>query len=668
MDYEYYINKWKLEKSFKIESDKIKEKYYIYTEFPMANQYGFQNINLKGIVSSDIYSRFYRMNDKNVFFPLGFHTLSKSSFVETKKLSNYLNDDLANIMHKQLLNLGIGINENKLIDLRHNEYLASLQQAFIDFYEKGYIEYKNRYVYYDKAHEKIYDELTIKNNKLPYIDYRCFVLKIKDLKDKILKSINDLDTSIDIKNKLISYLGPKRIMDIDFITSNFSTIHLEIDNPEYMAGISFIFINPDYADITNYLDSSYYNDVFNYLDGKDDRIFAFTGVYATNPLTGKDIPLFISTMYNMPFYVGNPSLDEEDMALALENSIETPIILKNDKLINSDFLDGLDKDEANQKIFEMFLDAEICKEHIIYTNDEINLSSIDNFGPLFPYLEDKDTKKIKSLKGHLPYAFSDKLRPTLIDNVDIVGDTMNGTINNLFTEGMLPILAILYDSIGSIVPIFSNDALDQYYDFGSIKYAIVSKNNILETIFMPLVFGIIINKELDDDLLKIEKVDVYSDLLDKDSELIKRSNNNLVDLDSLLKEYGPDAIRYYLIKASNLDEDLKVDEEEIKELSIKINKLEKTLKRIGEGSSRLDYLVFNLLMDTTKALKDKKINKYVNLLNDFIDNHMNDVELSDKECLTFIKIISPILPFIAEEIYKERFNGKYSILNEAWPE
>ena len=668
MDYEYYINKWKLEKSFKIESDKIKEKYYIYTEFPMANQYGFQNLDIRGLIIADVYSRYNRMNDKNVFFPLGFHTLSKSSFVESKKLSNYLNDDLANIMHKQLLNLGIGINENKLIDLRHNEYLASLQQAFIDFYEKGYIEYKNRYVYYDKAHEKIYDELTIKNNKLPYIDYRCFVLKIKDLKDKILKSINDLDTSIDIKNKLISYLGPKRIMDIDFITSNFSTIHLEIDNPEYMAGISFIFINPDYADITNYLDSSYYNDVFNYLDGKDDRIFAFTGVYATNPLTGKDIPLFISTMYNIPFYVGNPSLDEEDMALALENSIETPIILKNDKLINSDFLDGLNKDEANQKIFEMFLDAEICKEHIIYTNDEINLSSIDNFGPLFPYLEDKDTKKIKSLKGHLPYAFSDKLRPTLIDNVDIVGDTMNGTINNLFTEGMLPILAILYDSIGSIVPIFSNDALDQYYDFGSIKYAIVSKNNILETIFMPLVFGIIINKELDDDLLKIEKVDVYSDLLDKDSELIKRSNNNLVDLDSLLKEYGPDAIRYYLIKASNLDEDLKVDEEEIKELSIKINKLEKTLKKIGEGSSRLDYLVFNLLMDTTKALKDKKINKYVNLLNDFIDNHMNDVELSDKECLTFIKIISPILPFIAEEIYKERFNGKYSILNEAWPE
>ncbi len=667
MDYNFFIEKWKKEKSFKIESDKIKEKYYIYTEFPMANQYGFQNINLKGIVASDIYSRFYRMNDKNVFFPLGFHTLSKSSFVETKKLSTYLNDDLANVMKDQLERLGIGINENKLIDLRHNEYLASLQQAFIDLYNKGYIEYKNKYVYYDKTNEKIFDNLTIKNKKLPIIDYHCFVLKIKDLREKIIDNINKIDTSDSIKKQLISYLGPKRIMDIDFITSNSSTIHLELRNPEYMAGISFIFINPEKAEITNYLDSDYYNDVFNYLDG-DDRIFAFTGVYATNPLTGKDIPLFISTMYDEAFYVGNPQLDEEDMALALENSIETPIIIKDGHLINSDFLDSLTPEEANEKIFEAFLDAEICKSHIVYLNDEINLSSIDTFGPLFPYLEDKDTKKIKSLEGHLPYAFSDKLRPTLVDNVDIVGDTMNGSINNLFTEGMLPIISILYDSIGSVVPIFSNEALDQYYDFGSIKYAIVSKNNILETIFMPTVLATIINNEIDGDPIRIEKVDIYYDLVDKDLEKIKRSNNNLIDFDSLLNDYGPEAIRYFLIKESKLDEDVMLDDDKLNEISLKLNKLEKSLRKVGEGSSRMDYLVFNLIKDASRALNNKNINKYIDMIDEFIDQYLMDNDLSDKECLAFIKLISPILPFMAEDIYIERFNGKYSILNEAWPE
>ncbi len=668
MDYEYYINKWKQEKSFKIESDKIKEKYYIYTEFPMANQYGFQNINLKGIIVGDIYSRFYRMNDKNVFFPLGFHTLSKSSFVETKKHSTYLNDDLANAMYKQMERLGIGINENKLINLRHNEYLSSLQEAFIDLYDKGYIEYKNKYVYYDKANEKIYDELTIKNKKLPIVDYRCFVLKIKDIKESLLKSINNIDTSSDVKAELINYLAPKRIMEIDFMTSNNFTIHLELKNPEYIAGISFIFINPEKVEITNYLDSKYYNDVFNYLDGYDDRLFVFTGVYATNPLTGKDIPLFISTIYSDDFYIGNPAIDEDDMALALENSIETPIILKDNKLINSDFLDGLSLKEANEKIFEMFLDADICREHMIYENDEINLTSIDNFGPLFPFLEDKDTKIIKSLKGHLPYAFSDKLRPVLQDNVDIVGDTMNGTINNLFTEGMIPILSILYDQAGSTVPIFSNEALDQYYDFGSIKYAIVSKNNLLGTIFMPLVLSNIINKELGDELLKLEKVDVYKDLLDKDNEIVKRSNNNLIDLDSLLDKYGPDSIRYYLIKSSKLDEDLIFDENKIKQYYLKIAKLEKILKKHGEGSSKLDYLVFNLMLDTKKALYEKNINKYIDLIDEFLNKFIDDFELSDKECLAFIKIISPVLPFISEQIFKERFNGKYSILNETWPD
>jgi len=668
MDYEYFINEWKKEKCFKIESDRIKEKYYIYTEFPKANQYGFQNINLKGIVAADIYSRFYRMNDKNVFFPLGFHTLSKSSFIETKKLSNYLNDDLANVMHNQLEKLGIGINENKLIDLRHDEYLASLQQSFIDLYNKGYIEYKNKYVYYDKNHEKIFDNITVKNKKLPIIDYRCFVLKIKNLKDKILDSIYKLDANDEIKNELIKYLNPKRIMDIDLMTSNSSTIHLELQNPEYMAGISFIFINPEKIEITNYLDPNYYNEVYNYLDGIDDKLFAFTGVYAINPLTGADIPLFISTMYDEAFYVGNPQLDEEDMALALENSIETPIIINDGKLINSDFLDSLTPEEANDKIFEMFLDAEICKEHIIYLSDEINLSSADVFGPLFPFLEDKDTKKIKSLEGHLPYAFSDKLRPTLVDNVDIVGDTMNGTINNLFTEGMVPILSILYDSIGSIVPIFSNEALDQYYDFGSIKYAIVSKNNLLENVFMPIVISTIINNEIDGDPLKIEKVDVYSDLLDKDSLSIKRINNNLIDFDSLLNKYGPEAIRYYLMNEAKLEEELNLNEEKISELSIKINKLEKILKKNGEGSSKMDYLVFNLIKDATYALNNKNINKYISLINEFINDNLNEFELSDKECLAFIKLISPILPFTAEEIYKERFNGRYSILNEAWPE
>lgn len=666
MDYNYFINKWKNEKSFKIESDKIKEKYYIYTEFPMANQYGFQNLDIRGLIIADVYSRYNRMNDKNVFFPLGFHTLSKSSFVESKKLSNYLNDDLANIMYNQLKNLGIGINDNKLIDLRHDEYLANLQQAFIDLYNKGYIEYKNKYVYYDKAHEKIFDNITVKNKKLPIIDTRCFVLKIKDIKDKIINSINNLDAKEEIKNELISYLGPKRIMDIDFLTSNGSTIHLEIPNPEFMAGISFIFINPEKVEITNYLDSQYYNNVFSYLDG-DGSLFSFTGVYATNPLTGKDIPLFISTMYDEAFYIGNPQIDEEDMALALENSIETPIVVKDDKLINSDFLDGLTFSEANEKIFEAFLDAEICKEHTIYLNDEINLSSIDNFGPLFPFLEDKETKNIKSLEGHLPYAFSDKLRPILADNVDIVGDSMNGTINNLFTEGMVPILSILYDPIGSIVSIFSNEALDLFYDFGSIKYSIVSKHNLLGTVFMPIVLSIIINNEIDGEPLKIEKVDIYDDIFDENNLEFKRSNNNLIDFDSLLKEYGPEAIRYYIIN-DDIENQIIFNEDKLKFYKEKINKLEKNLLKESIGSSRMDYLVFNLIKDVTYALNNKNIKKYIKLIDEFIDEYLNEINLSDKECIAFIKLISPILPFVAEYIYKERFNGKYSILNEAWPE
>ena len=82
----------------------------------------------------------------------------------------------------------------------------------------------------------------------------------------------------------------------------------------------------------------------------------------------------------------------------------------------------------------------------------------------------------------------------------------------------------------------------------------------------------------------------------------------------------------------------------------------------------MDYLVFNLIKDASRALNNKNINKYIDMIDEFIDTYFTDIELSDKECLAFIKLISPILPFMAEDIYIERFNGKYSILNEAWPE
>lgn len=666
MDRDYWIKKWKNDKIFVVENDRLKPKSYIYTPFPKANLFGFQNGDFRKLVCCDIFARSERFKDNNVLFPTGCHSLCNTSFVENKKYSNLLNDDISDMFTNQMLKLGIGINDNKHIDMRHDEYLSNLQQAFIDLYEKGYIEYKDTKVYFDKKYNKIYDYMN-KPKNAQIINQRCFVLKIEEFIDDIINEINKLEIVEYAKDKMINALKPKRLMSLSLGVSNGSSLKISTEDPQFLGGISYIFLNPEYIDITDYVDVNEYNSVFSYLEeANNDTLFVFTGLHARNPLTGKDIPLFISTIFPTDAYLGIPAVDIDDRALALENELEIIEIIDNGLLTNSDFLDGLSIDAAKNNIFEAFLDAEIASEEIIYLNKEIVLSSLDNFGPLFPFLEDKDNNNIVALTGHLPYAFSSKLRPVLVDNVDIIGTTMNGTINNLFTEGLCPIIAMLYDDIGSIIPIFSKDALREYESWKQIKYTAVADEDIYSSILMPIIFHLIIQKESKKLPSLFTKIDVYTKCLDLAHKDIKRANNNLIDVEALLAKNKTDSVRLYMASIEPQQEFL-FDIYQIEDANNMLINLEECLMKDAKPSAMVDYQLFNLTKGINEALEIKNINEYAKLVTDFINNQILQYGLSKDQTLTFLKLIYPLFPFMAERVYKSLTNNKYSIVNEAWP-
>lgn len=668
MDREYWIKKWQADKTFSLEVDRLKKRSYIYTPFPKCNLYGFQNGNVRGLVYSDVVARFHRFKAYNVLFPTGCHSLGNTSFVENKKLSSVLNDDIQLLFTKQMSMLGIGINDDKHIDMRHNEYLANLQQAFIDLYSKGYIEYKDCKVYYDKKANKIYDEITCPSG-LPTIINKSFVLKVKDFILDIIDDINNLDCNNNVKNKLINCFKPKKILDVDFYVTNGFNIKASMTNPEYMGGVSFIFLNPDYIDIINLVDSTEYESVMEYLEGKDkNKLFAFSGLFAINPLTAKEIPIFISSMFQCDVYLGIPSCDEDDKVLVIEEELENISIFDSEnKLINSDFLDGMTSEVAGETIINAFVDADIAKVRYVYEHDEILLSSLDNFGPLFPFLEDKDNNKIFSLKGHLPYVFSSKMRPVLLDNVDIVGDTMNGTINNLFTEGMCPIISVLFDSIGSVISIFSNEALGELSTTNGIKYLALSEDDIYSSILMPMIFYKIIERENNKKLPRLfNKIELFDKVVDIQLKDIKRANNNLLDFDDILDNYSSDSIRMFMASSPS-SESFMFNKYYLDDLNKLINNLYECLTNGFKDGANCDYALFNLVKDCNKYLDSYDVTSYAKAIEDFICNFVLDHGLSANQTLIFIKLISPIMPFIAEEVYKELFNGKYSLMNEDWP-
>ena len=652
------------EKCYSLDNDRFKKKSFVYAPFPEIDKHGFQDGEIRSIIYSDIIARFLRMENENVLYPTGFNSITSKSFLESKKLYKVLDSKTEEIFYNQMSDLGIGISNEKSISMRGVEYISILQNAFIELYEKGYIKYKMWNPYYDKDTNEIYDSFLGVN--LPKGSLKCFILDIDGMIPQIVADIEKINISNEDKEYLISKFEPCKVLKVEFFMSNGKALEIEMENPEYMGGISYIFINPNYMDIAGYVSMDERESVEEYINS-DNMLYAYSGLSAKNPLTGTDIPIFISKMYSKSIYLGIPSVDSEDALFVLNEGFDSIDILSEDGLLmNSDLLDGYTPIEAREKIIEAFTEALIGSVSHEYKNHEILLSSLEPFGALFPFLEDKE--ELNSLSDYLPYIFSSQFRPVLGEDVEVSGSPITGTMSSFITEGLCPILSLIYDEIGSIESLFSTDTKELYESFLPIKKAYIEKDKMITSLLMPIIFYNIIKKEvsyaLPDLFLDVTFVDKS---LDIHHNRIRRSNNNLMDMDRYIQKFGCDSIRL-LVGETNPDMEMIYDTYHLEDLTSYIQDIKRTL--LGAKSDdvlSLDYYFHKLIDSTREALDNGNILKYVEILKAFNDNVLFKENISKSQAFDYIRVIYPIFPSLAEEVYSSLFNGKYSLINEGWP-
>lgn len=661
--YTYWLDRWSKSKIFSVENDHIKQKSYLFSSFPKTNILGFQNGNIRPVLIGDFYSRYQRMNNFNVMYPVGYDSLGLQSFLENKKMSNIINDDISLIFKDQLLKLGIGIDENKEIDLKHREYLNVLQHAFIDLYEKGYIKYDNVVVYQDSEQKKIIDSY-YRNSELSPNRVKAFYLDISNCHKEISDKITELNVDESIKNELLSMLEPNRSVDIEFALTNGTKINVNMKNPEYMGGISFIAIHPDCVELEEYISIEELSSLENYLSEDNTNDFGlFTGNYAINPLTGNKIPVFISVNYNEEIHIGNTYLSLEDYKLANEEGIRIVDIVQDGVMINSDFLNGVDVEKAKDVLIDAFLDAGMCIAHTYYDKKEILVSSSDTLGALIPFLKDSDNK-IYSLKKHLPFEFSPQFRPILGNDVDVPGRTIDGSINHLFSTGMLPILSLIYDGIGGSSSIFSKETINMFNKWDGINIYSIMKNELYVGVFIPCVILAIIEKEKGVKLPPLfRKLFIIEETVDINENSMNRSNGNIFDLNKLINKYSADSIRMYFLYKP-LDKFVYLEEQ-----LIYFNDL---LKEIEEyyNEFTLDNSIgikFNEAVERcNKHISNNETHLYVNSVVELFEEVLRGNKPTYDQALLFLKLLYPIVPFLADDIHKEIFNGKYLISDDGW--
>ena len=439
---------WEQKKFFESKVDKNKKKFYCLEMFPYPSGKIHMG-HVRNYTIGDVIARFKYLNGYNVLHPMGWDSFglpAENAARENNLHPQEWTEKNISQMKRQLKMLGLSIDWNLEISTCSEDYYKHQQELFIDFFNLGLISRKENYVNWDPveqtvlANEQVVDGkgwrsgAAVERKKLSQ-----WVFNIKLFENELLECLSQLDNWPN-KVKLMqkNWIGKSIGCEINFnINKTSKKIKVFTTRPDTIFGASFIALSVDHS-----LSSEFNNDK-NFIKFKEECLKSGTteealalaekngfktGYYAEHPfIANKKIPIYFANFVLMDYgsgaIFGCPAHDQRDFDFAKKYKLEIiQVVLNNNKelteayvgsgkLINSDFLNGLNVEDAKLKIIEAIENKEIGKKTISFRLKDWGVSRQRYWGCPIPmiYLED----------GTIVPVEKDELPITLPKDVDL---------------------------------------------------------------------------------------------------------------------------------------------------------------------------------------------------------------------------------------------------------
>ena len=641
-----WYNVWQQQHLFDVENNVIKKNQLIFTPFIKTIENGFLNANFRANLYVDSLARYYRFKNLNVLANPGFYTINSNE--NRTKAINYYKTYL-----DELIKLNCGYINNRLVVNNSYDSLKLIQQIFLYLYDKGYVEYKEIPLFKDEYNT--YDQMQIDNKYRLKNDY-AFTLNITKHLKTIINIIDNLSIKDEYKDKIYKALGEYTTLELELNTSNDKKINLFLEAPEELGALGAIVISPNYIDILEYIAPWEISSVENFLFRKN-KPYLYSGNFIINPLTGKEVPIFISFKYDMPIKTLFSTTDLADFNYFDINPIN---IYNGNYLCNSDFLDGLTKEDARIKIVEMFSEEGMAQKTYNYEKKEIVISSFNNY--LFPIPLEKNT--LKPLSKAIPIYY-DEFKHLKFNN-DNNCELVDYSFNDLFMRGIEIILNILNDNLADVGDVFSKTNLMILEKYLNNLTLVINKKEILETLLMPIIILSIISDNENIKIFKNLEIKIYDNVYDLYGNDIKKSSNNCIKVLDLLANYGADSVRLYYLSIG-LEDKIYFDENKIFYYKQILNKIRACFMK-GFLASNFDlefpfYQLKNKLFDDLVSLD---LDKYIKDIFEFFKEYIENKQLTKKQASDFLILLSIVCPNLAEDLNYEFLNKRELILNLSW--
>ncbi len=716
-------DRWEKEGTFKAVDDSSLPKFYGLIEFPYPSGAGMHVGHIKAYSGMEVICRKRRMQGYNVLFPIGFDAFglpAENYAIKTGTHPRIVTDRNIHNFTGQLKRVGFAFDWSRVVDTTDTDYYKWTQWIFLKMFEYGLVFRDKAFVNYCPSCKCVLSNEDSQGGKCDIChsdvvqkSKDVWFLRITEYADKLLDGLKHVDFPANIKAQQENWIGRSTGAFVNFTLSGTDeTMRIYTTRPDTLFGVTFMVMAPEHPLIDKYSERiSNMDEVEKYRTEcgkktefertqlvKDKTGVKLDGLTAINPVNGKEIPIFISDYVMMGYGTGAimavPAHDQRDWDFAKTFGIDIVQVIKggdiekeaytgDGEMINSDFLNGTDnKKESIEKMLVFLKERGIGEKGVQYKMKDWAFNRQRYWGEPIPIIHCPNCGMVAVPENELPLKLPEveNFEPgeggesplAKIDSFVNCTCPKCGAPAKRETDTMPQWAGSSWYFLRYIDP--HNDKC--FADKDKLKYWLPVDwyNGGMEHVTRHLIYSRFWHRFLYD-IGEVPVPEPYAKrsglglVLGADGVKMSKSRGNVVDPDDVIKKYGADTLRTYIMFMSDYSASAPWKESGVKGCKRFLERVA-SLADIASGSGttkKLESIMNKTVKKVSQDIEDMKFNTAIAAMMTCL-NEINEVgSLTKDELSVFLRLLCPFAPHLCEEMW-EQLGGEGLCSTAQWPD
>ena len=700
---------WDEHKTFEASNDFSKKKFYGLVEFPYPSGHGMHVGHIKAYSGLEVVSRKRRMQGYNVLFPIGFDAYglpTENTAIKTGVHPRKVTDDNIKKFTGQLKRVGFSFDWSRVIDTTDENYYKWTQWIFLKMFENGLVFRDKTLVNYCPSCKVVLSNedsqgghCDVCHSEIVQKTKEVWYLRITEYADKLLQGLEEVDYLPNIKLQQQNWIGKSTGAFVNFkIKEQDEQLKIYTTRPDTLYCVTLMVIAPEHPIIQKYR-----NGIANIADldayktecakksefertqlVKDKTGVKIDGLTAINPITGKEIPIYISDYVMMGYGTGAimavPAHDTRDYDFAKKFGIDIIEVIKggdiskeaytgDGEMVNSGELNGItNKKEAIEKMLTVLEKLGCGEKGVQYKMKDWAFNRQRYWGEPIPIVHCPHCGMVAVPYDELPL----KLPPVENFEPGTDGESPLAKIDS-FVHCKCPKCGCDAKRETDTMPQWAGSSWyflrycdpnnnDEFASQEALKYwmPVDWYNGGMEHVTRHMIYSRFWHKFLYD-LGLVPTSEPYAKrtaqglILGPDGEKMSKSRGNVVDPNDVVDEYGADVLRLYVLFMGDYEKAAPWSESSVKGCKRFVDRIWALQDKVvdsDEYSDKLRSLMHKTIKKVSDDIESMKFNTAIAAMMTLLNEIYNVGSITKKEFRDLLIILNPFAPHVTEELYQ----------------